>query len=87
MDNNISTNDGEAGEIDYKAKVLAVYPEATCIEHGWNRAVKPDGITSCRYFDVWNGDVQMARNTYWEYGAWQNAWYYIQNEMLKKLES
>ena len=80
-----------------KSKVLKVYPSAKCykpmdhlIIQGQLRLIQPEGFFIYHFNESagQKGRFQMLSNRcQQENEAWQEAWSYIEKEMLRKLES
>jgi len=94
MEINREENIGDAGKIDYKTKVLEMYPNAYCIKNNRHTFyVKNDNGNfekMVRYqfeivIDQRGGRI--ATSTYTEEGAWQYAWHYVEQRMMYLLEN
>lgn len=92
MEQNINRNAKEAGTIDYKQRVRSVYPSAECIKHhrkSFYIIVENDVRSEVtRYqFDIYcDKNTKISTSTYTEEGAWEYAWYFIEQKMLSTLE-
>jgi hypothetical protein len=84
---------GDAGTLDYKAKVLEIYPHAYCLKNNRHTFyVKNENgnfVQMVRYqFEIITDGKgnRISTSTYTEEGAWEYAWHYVEKEMLNILE-
>jgi len=94
MDVDRIPNNEDSGVIDFKEKVLEIYPEAYCLKH--NRKTYYYRMDNGIFTDVvrYSYDIVIDRNgsiistsKYTEEGAWEYAWHYVEHQMMYMLEN
>ena len=89
-----SNNDEQVGVIDYKQKVQEIYPDAYYYKDGRHGYFYPDKNGETIKVTHYNHSIILSKggrcisySRYTEEGAWEYAWHFIEDEMLRKLES